>query len=77
MGKQTLRGQKQKCVHQDPGERSSDPTRDGPRLARECPGVSGGGVGWWCPVVGSGALIVAVPAWDLMKEVTIVSLPLP
>ena len=24
MGKQTLRGQKQKCVHQDPGEKSSD-----------------------------------------------------
>ena len=60
-----------------PGERSSGPTRDWPRLAYECPGVSGGGVGWWCPVVGSGALIVVVPAWDLMKEVTIVSLPPP
>ena len=30
----------------EPGKRGSDPTRDWPRLARECPGVSGGGVGW-------------------------------
>ena len=34
------RAQIKPCVHQDPGERSSDPTRDGPRLAHECPGVS-------------------------------------
>ena len=27
-----------------PGERSIDATRDGPRCARECPGVSGRGV---------------------------------
>ena len=32
-------------VLQDPGERSSDPPRDWPRLAHECPGVSSGGVG--------------------------------
>ena len=31
-----------------PGEKSSDPTRDWPRLACKCPGVSGGGVGWRC-----------------------------
>ena len=30
------------CVHQEPGERSSDPTRDWDRLAYECPGVSSG-----------------------------------
>ena len=40
-------------VYQDPGERSSDPTRDWPKHSRECPGVSceawvGGGLlqGW-------------------------------
>ena len=43
-------------VHQDPGERSSDPTGDGPRLACECPEVSGGGVGQCWPAAGSGAL---------------------
>ena len=30
---------------QDPGERSSDPTTDWTRLACDCPGVSGRGVG--------------------------------
>ena len=35
----------QTCVHQDPGERSSDPTKDWLRLAHKCPAVSGGGVG--------------------------------
>ena len=38
-----------------PRKRSSDPTRDWPRLACKCPGVSGGGVGWQWPAVGSGA----------------------
>ena len=36
------RAQAKPGAHQDPGERSHDPTRDWPRLARECPGVSGG-----------------------------------
>ena len=66
------RAQTEHCVHQDPGERSSDPTGTSPRLARECPGVSGGGVGQWWPAAGWGALSVAVPAWDLLKEVTII-----
>ena len=44
------------CVHKDPGERSSDPTRDWPRLACECPDISGKGVGWLKPDGGSGAL---------------------
>ena len=39
------RAQTKPCVHQDPGERSSDPTRDSARLACECPGVSSGGMG--------------------------------
>ena len=29
------RAQTEPCMHQDPGERSSDPTRDLPRLARD------------------------------------------
>ena len=37
----------------------------------ECPGVPGGGVGWWWPAAGLGALSVVVPAWDLLKEVCI------
>ena len=52
----------QNLVHQDPGERSSDPTGDCPGLACGCPGVSGGGVGWWWPAAGLGALTVSVHA---------------
>ena len=32
-----------------PRGRSSDPTRDWPRLAHECPGISRRGMGWQCP----------------------------
>ena len=42
-------------VHQDPGERSSDPTRDLPVSVQES-----GGVGRWWPAAGSGALRAAV-----------------
>ena len=62
----------QNLVHQDPEERSSDPTGDCPRLAYGCPGVSGGGVGQWWPAAGFGPLSVAVYAWDLLKEVAII-----
>ena len=55
-----------------PGERSRDTTRDWPRLARECPGVSGRGVGWWWSGAGLGALRVAVSTWDLWKKVVII-----
>ena len=48
------------------------PTRDWPRLACECPGVSGGGVGQWWLATGSGARSEAVQAWDLLKEVAII-----
>ena len=34
------RAEMKSCVHQDQGETSSDPTRDWPRFACECPGVS-------------------------------------
>ena len=43
-----------------PGERSRDTTRDWARLACECPGVSGGGMGWHWPDAGSGTLITTV-----------------
>ena len=69
---QTFGEYKQKLVLHDPGERSSDPTRDSPRPAYECPGVSRGGMGRWWPAAGFGALSVAVHAWDHLKEVTII-----
>ena len=47
------------CVYQDPGERSSDPTRDRARLAYACLGVSSRGMGRLWPAVGSGALVAA------------------
>ena len=40
-------------------KRAVTPTRDRARLACECPGVSGQGVGQQWPAVGSGALITA------------------
>ena len=58
-------------MHQDPGERNSDPTGDYPGLACGCPGVSSEGVGQWWPAAGLGAWIVAVYAWDLLREVII------
>ena len=51
---------------------SSDPTGHYPGLACECPGVSSGGVRQRWPAAGLGALSVAVPAWDVLKEVTII-----
>ena len=59
-------------MHQDPGERSSDPTRDCPGPACGFPGVSGRGVGQWWPAAGLGALSVAVHAWDLLREVAVI-----
>ena len=56
LGNRLWGAQTKPCVHQDPGERSSDPTRDSPRLARECPGISGGGMGQRWPAARSGAL---------------------
>ena len=63
---------KQNLVPQDPGERSSDHTRDWPRIARECPGVCCGGVGWRWPAAGLGSLGAAVDAWGILKEVAII-----
>ena len=64
------RAQTKPCVHQDPGERSSDPTRDRPRFSGECLGVASGGVGQRWPDAGLGSLSAAVHAWDILKEVT-------
>ena len=55
-----LRVQKKTFLHQGPGERSSDPTRDWARLASECSGVCSGGVGRQRPATGSGTLTAAV-----------------
>ena len=43
-----------------------------PRLACECLRVSSGGMGRLWPAAGLGALSIAVPAWDLSKEVPII-----
>ena len=59
-------------MHQDPGERTSDHTRDWPKLAYDCPGVSGGGMGRRWPAAGSGALSAPMHAWDLLKEIAII-----
>ena len=48
------------CAHQDPGERSSDPTGDWARRPCECPGVSGGGMGRQWSAMGSGELNVCL-----------------
>ena len=71
-GNRLWEGTNKTCVHQVPGERSSDPTRDRPRLALEHPGVSGGGIGRQWPGAGLGALSAAVHTWGLLKDVTIV-----
>ena len=56
-------------AQQDPGERSGDRHR----LACDCPGNPGkGSVGQRWPAAGLGALSVAVHAWNLLKEVTII-----
>ena len=62
----------QNLVHQDPGERNSDPTGDCPRLACGCPGVSGRGVGLWWPAARLGAWTLAVHALDLLRVVTVI-----
>ena len=63
-------------LHQDPGERSSDPTGDCPELACGCLGVSGRGGGWREPAAGLGELSVAIHGWDLLRKVTIIFITL-
>ena len=66
------RAQTKLCAYQDPEGRSSDPTRDLPRLAQECPGAFSRGIRWWWPAAGLWAPSVAVLGWDLLKEVPII-----
>ena len=73
-GNRLSEGTNRTCVHQDPGERSTDPTRDWPSLANECPGVSGRGVACQWPARRLGARRVAVPFW---RSSTISALPPP
>ena len=68
------RAQTKLCVHQDPGERSSDPTRDWVKLVCECPGVSGRAVGRQWPAVGSGALDTLVLVQVLWKKIAIIAI---
>ena len=65
------RAQIKPCAHQDPGEKSCDPTRHWPRLAHECPGVwqRRGSAVACCRL---GALSAAVCAWELLKEVAVI-----
>ena len=71
------RAQTEPRVHQDPGKRSCDLTRDWPRLSRECPGVSGRGMGWQWPATGLGELSGAVRAWNIWRRSPLSSLPPP
>ena len=59
----------QNLVNQDPGERNSDPTGDLPVGVQE---ISSESMGYWWPAAGLGAQNVAVHAWDLLREVTII-----
>ena len=67
-------------AHPDPGERSSDPTRDGARLPHGSPGVSGGVMSQQRPAAGSVALTATVlgaaVCWPsvFLKEVTITTI---
>ena len=61
--------EQQNLVHQDPGERNSDPTGDLPVGVQE---ISSESMGYWWPAAGLGAQNVAVHAWDLLREVTII-----
>ena len=54
------RAETKPCVPQDPGQRSSDPTRDWARFACEWPRVSGGGEDRQWPAAGSEALITTM-----------------
>ena len=71
-GNRPLEGTNKTCAHQDPGEKSSDPTRGWPGPASEWSGVSGRGVGQAWPATGLGALSAVVHARGLLKEVDVI-----
>ena len=75
LGNRLLEGTTEACA---PGPRRKEqwPHR---RLSRTClwvsgvgPGVSSEDVGQWWPAAGLGTQTIAVHAWDLLKEVTVI-----
>ena len=67
-GNRLLEGTIKPCVHQDPGERSSYPTRDWLRLACECSGVSSGcgsPVACWGVGALSATVLGATACWHM------------
>ena len=70
------RAQTKPCVHQDPGERNSDITRDWYRLDCECPGVFSRDVTQQMSAKGLGELNRTERAQDLLKEVIIIFITL-
>ena len=73
MGNQALGGHKQNLVHIRTQKKGAvtpqEPDPDLPVSVQESPAEVWGQ--WW-PAAGLGALSVAVPAWDLLKEVAII-----
>ena len=58
LGKQTHGGHKQNLVQTRTQEKGAvTPQETDPDLPVSVQGVSGGGVGWWWPSAGSGALV--------------------
>ena len=72
LGNRLLDGTNKTLCAPGPRRKEQWPHKDWPRLAHECSGVSGGGVGWRWPAARLGALCAAVRAWDLLKEVAII-----
>ena len=58
---QSWRPQTKCCMHQDPEERSSDPTGDRPQTTCQCRRACCGGVGQQGFTTGTGVLAAAVP----------------
>ena len=69
-------GHKQNLVHTRTQEKGAVTPQETTRLAHECPGAPSIGVGQRWPAAGLEALSAAMPAWDLLKEVTIIFFPL-
>ena len=71
-GNRLLEGTHRTLCTTGPRRKEQWPHKDWSRLACECPWVSSGSMGQWWPAAGLGALIVAVQAWDILKEATII-----
>ena len=71
----TLGGYKRKLVCTRTKDKGAVTPQRLPRLIYECPGGSCEDVDRQRPAAGLGALSAAVPAWGLLKEVPLFSLP--